>query len=245
MVINKDSEQEIKSNSKRLWGCLIGLALVFVPIIYFIGMFSYVMNYKEIDLVVSHSPNNENTIKVVEIGEPFFFGPSSIRLKYKNEKFDTSISNDGKTLDVTNVEVDWINNEEATIVLDGEEQLPEVIKFEVTESQPPSFIVEHIELGYIATYAETNPFGDYEIQIRKSTYSKGSENQYDFDAPVRIYYGPKGSELQQYEEWRINKFSARDHFKLSWNDGYVLIDVLGENDNGTTYVKDSLKISFN
>jgi len=36
------------------------------------------MNVQESTLVVSHSPNKTNIIKVVEIGEPAFFGPSSI-----------------------------------------------------------------------------------------------------------------------------------------------------------------------
>ena len=240
--INRDLEQENKNNRKRLWGCLIGLAILFfVPIIFFFWVFSYVTNYKEFDLVVSHSPNNINTIKVVEVGESFY---SSIRLKYKNNHFDTSINNDGRTIDLSNVEVNWINNEEAIIILDGEEQLPEIIKFEVKDKNTSLFKVEHVELGYIPTHSQQDRFGDYEIQIRKFTYSKGSKKQYNFDAPVRVYYGLKDSELRQYKEWHINEFSDSDSFELYWNGSYVLINVFGENNNGTTYVKDTLEILF-
>src|SRR5699024_240564 len=127
------------------------------------GIFSYEMYFKESILAVSHSPNSIHTIKVVEKGETAFFSPSLIRLKYKNEHFDTKISNDGKNIDLSNVEINWKNNEEATIILDGEEQAPEVIIFKVPDSNnSPSFKVEYIELGYIPTFSRQDPLGDYE-----------------------------------------------------------------------------------
>lgn len=81
--------------------------------------------------------------------------------------------------------------------------------------------------------------------MKQPSYLMGSEQQYNFNAPVRVYYGPKDKELNQYKEWDISDFSPRDEFEIYWNSDYVFIDVLGKNDNGTTYVKDSIKISFN
>ncbi|MEI3611922.1 hypothetical protein [Pseudogracilibacillus sp. SO30301A] len=248
--IDKDFEKEMNRTKTRVkTGCLsflIGfVALFFGLIIYFIGTLFFEMNFKENTLVVSESPKNINTIKVVEIGAPFSFGSSSIRLKYKDDDFDTSLSNDGKNLDESNIEINWINDKEATVIFDGEEQPPEVIKFKVTDNESASFKVEYIELGYIPTTSQQDPNGDYAIQIRKSTYSKGSEKQYNYNAPIRVYYGPKGSEPVQFKDWKIDKFSNKDKFELYWQNDYVLIDVLSENDNGTIYVKDSLKLSFN
>lgn len=248
--IDKDLEQEKNLTKTRVKvGCLsflIGsVALFFGLVLYVIGTFHYEVNHKETPLLVSESPKKINTVEVVEKGAPFSFGPSAIRLKYKKEDFDTSLSNDGKTLDESNVEIDWKNDQEALITLYGEEQLPEVIRFKVTESDSPSFTIQHIELGYIPTYSHQDPFGDYAIQIRKSTNSKGSEQSYNYHAPVRVYYGPKGTEPKQFIEWPIHEFSIRDEFELYWNTDYVWIDVLGKNDNGTTYVKDSLQVSFN
>lgn len=234
-----------RTKVRTMWGCLIGLVILILgPIVFFAVKFHYVTEIKESSLVVSNSPNNMNTVKIVQVGEPFFFGPSSIRLKYNDDYFDTQISNDGKTLDQSNVEINWKNDFEATITLNGEEQVPEVILMNVQNYGATPFKVAYIELGYIPTTPKLEPNGNHIVQIRRSTYSKGANQLYNFDAPVRVYYGQKDSELSQYKEWDIKDFSLGDHFELYWNTDYVLIDVLEENANGTTYVKDSLKIPF-
>lgn len=246
MAVYLDIKQDIaRTKMRSMWGCLIwAVILIFGPILFLTIKFYYDTEIKENTLVVSDSPNDVNKIKVIEKGEPFFFGPSSIRLKYRNEYLDTSISNDGKRLDESNIEITWNNENEAKIILYGEEQVPEVISFKATSNATP-FNVEYIELGYIPTASKQDPYGDYAIQIRKSTYSKGSKQRYNFNAPVRIYYGQKNSDPSRYKEWDIRDLSMWDTFELYWNDDYVWIDVLGENSNGTTYVKDSIEIPFN
>lgn len=69
-----DKEQDIKRTKKRVkWGCLIWVViLIFGPIILFVGYFHYQTEIKERTLLVSRSPNDTNTIKIVEKGEPFF-----------------------------------------------------------------------------------------------------------------------------------------------------------------------------
>ena len=239
-------ENIARTKMKSMYGCLIWLLILFVsPVIIGAISFYYITEKKESTLVVSHSPNNLHTVTAVEVGEPFFFGASSVRLKYNDTDFETEIANDGKSLDQSNIEVDWENDISATIVLHGEEQTPEVIAFHAMENETNPFTVKHIEVGYLPTSSKYDPSGDFTIQIRKVSYSKGSKQPYNLEAPVRVYYGRKNSELEQYKEWKIENLSIWDEFTLYWNTDYVLIDLLGENDNGTKYVKDSLQIPFN
>jgi len=131
MDIEKDVEEDIKRTKKKAkWGCFIWtFILVILPIALFMGYFIYKMNLKERRLVISHSPSDIHTIKVVEKGEAAWFGPSSVRIKYGWWKhIDRIISNDGKTLDSSNVSVSWKNDNEATVTLYGEEQEPESIE---------------------------------------------------------------------------------------------------------------------
>lgn len=87
------AEEVYRTKKKATWGCLTwAVILLFVPIMTFIGVFSYEMYFKEETLVISHSPNDTNTIKVGEKGQPAFFGPSSVRQKYVNI-FHSRLSN--------------------------------------------------------------------------------------------------------------------------------------------------------
>jgi hypothetical protein len=137
--MNKEnSEKDIKRTKKRAkWGCLTWFVILIVaPILLIVGFFSYEMNFKEKTLVISHSPSEIYTIKVVEKGEAAWFGPSSVRIKYGWFKhIDRSISNDGKTLYSSNVSVDWKNDSEATVALYGEEQGPENVEITFSKDQ--------------------------------------------------------------------------------------------------------------
>lgn len=85
------------------------------------------------------SPDKTNTIKV-QSKESFnflLFGPSNISITCrKNNLFgfitkltiDTTISNDGKSINDSNVNIEWISEDIAIITLLGEEQNDEVIK---------------------------------------------------------------------------------------------------------------------
>src|SRR5699024_6742836 len=129
MDIDQDFNRDIELTKKRAkWGCLTwAVILLFGPIIIFVGVFSFEMFFKEKTLVISHSPNENNTIEVVEKGQPAFFGPSSVRIKYGSKYIDRSVGNDGKTLQDSNFAIHWENDNEATITIYGEEQSPEVI----------------------------------------------------------------------------------------------------------------------
>src|SRR5690625_4459739 len=98
MDIYNDFKRDIETTKKRTkWGCLTwAVILLFGPIIIFIGVFSFEMFLKEKTLVISHSPNNINIIEVVEKGQPAFFGPSSLKIKYGWKHIDRNVGNDGK-----------------------------------------------------------------------------------------------------------------------------------------------------
>ncbi|SFM26865.1 hypothetical protein SAMN04487943_11160 [Gracilibacillus orientalis] len=125
-----DEIKRTKQQAKR--GCFAWITIIIlVPIlfiIYNVAMFSYEVFLKESMLVESNSPNNVNTIEVVEKGEAFSFGPSSVRIKYGSKHEDSRISNDGATLKSGNVSVDWKNDYNAIVTLYGDEQEPETIE---------------------------------------------------------------------------------------------------------------------
>ena len=105
--------------------------LILVPILFIVYnavLFSYEMFLKESTLEISNSPNHVNTIEVVEKGEAFFFGPSSVRIKYGWKHTDSNIGNDGAILNSSNVSVAWEDDYNATVTLYGDEQEPETLK---------------------------------------------------------------------------------------------------------------------
>ena len=253
MTIDKGLEQNIESTKKKAkWGCLATAVLILGPIILFVGWFSYGMYFKEITLVNSHSPNNINTIRVVQKGSAFFFGPSSVRIKYGWWKhLDKSIANDGKNLDSSNVSVSWKSDYEATITLYGEEQEAEVVEFKipnksndsVVEDKSDSKTFEEVqkELGSFTFKTSESPNPINIIEFREITKSKGPEPS----STVRIYYGKRGSILEKYKEFTPTQMYTPDNFNAYWkNDEKVTIDVIRENEKGETYIEDTIKIDL-
>ncbi|WP_440895573.1 hypothetical protein ACS127_13565 [Amphibacillus sp. Q70] len=122
--------QRTKKKAKR--SCLIWIGIfVLIPIlfvVYNIAWFSYQVIFKETTLEISHSPNEINTIEVVERGESFSFGLSAVRIKYGRKRIDTQIGNDGGTLNEFNVSVNWEDDYNAIVTLYGDEQEPEIIE---------------------------------------------------------------------------------------------------------------------
>lgn len=82
------------------------------------------------------------------------------------------------------------------------------------------------------------------LEIRSIAYSKGSSQHFNGVEPVRVYYGQQDDALEDYEEWAISMLEPSDTFEVYWNERSVYINVLGEQDDGNTYVKDSLEIFF-
>ncbi|MGL5381083.1 MAG: hypothetical protein ACRDBA_14315 [Clostridium sp.] len=83
------------------------------------------------------SPNNKNIIIFKDKGS-FLFGDSNLLIiaKKKREisplktlKYETSISNDGKSLSSNNLSISWVDEDTAIVTLIGETDLNEKIKF--------------------------------------------------------------------------------------------------------------------
>lgn len=90
------------------------------------------------------SSNKSNSIKIETINLSFLmFGPSAVRIQCRKNNFigfmngvniDTTIANDGKNINDSNVEVEWINEDIAIVTLSGEEQENEVIKIKFKDN---------------------------------------------------------------------------------------------------------------
>ena len=81
------------------------------------------------------SPNDKYTI-VVKCTDAFMFGPQDIKIKarkntfwgnFTGKEYVTFIGNDGKNLDENNIIINWKNDEQAEIILKGEEQEDEIL----------------------------------------------------------------------------------------------------------------------
>lgn len=84
-------------------------------------------NNKEHLLTQSKSPDGTNGVTLYEIGRPFIFGSSKIRIYASGTVFDAEIKNDGAALTDNNYKVEWDGNT-PVITLSGEEQSDFVYK---------------------------------------------------------------------------------------------------------------------
>lgn len=153
------NDDEIEYNAERTkflsgTGCLIwGFILLVVISILAVSLSSKVYDKikpKDIELIVSKSPDRNYTIKVIEKGSLLFVDPTVV-ISYEKYKFERKISNNLEDLHPSNISINWRNNDEATILLYGKKQSPEVIEFKVpnkgSESNP--FRVVQRELGFM------------------------------------------------------------------------------------------------
>lgn len=234
-----DIEQDIKRTKKRAkWGCFIwAFILIFGPIILFVGKFLYATEIKERILIVSHSPNDMNTIEIVEKGAAAFFGPSSVRIKYENQHIERIISNDGKTLDGSNVSIRWKSDDTAIITLDGEEQFPETIEF--NKENRKLFKNVQVELDSNTLTTSESPNHTNIIEIRVILRSQGQKSE----RFLRIYYGENGSILKKYTEYnkQQNRSYTADQLYVNWtNNNQASIRIFAENK-----LTDIVNIDFN
>ncbi|KON84982.1 hypothetical protein AF331_13355 [Rossellomorea marisflavi] len=124
-----DQEDIERSKTWAKWGCFLwAILLVLGPLLSIGGYLLYTTELKERPLFVSESPSRTNLIEVNEKGEPFFFGPSSIRIRFGHQHIDRTIYNDGKKLNGSNASVQWKDDYTAVVTLYGEEQEPETIE---------------------------------------------------------------------------------------------------------------------
>lgn len=234
---NMDIEQDITHKKKRAkWGGLIWAVILFLgPIFLFASYFHYQTEIKERTLIVSHSPNGKNTIEIAEKGEPFFFGPSSIKIKYRNQHIHRIISNDGKTLNDSNATVKWESDDTAIIALYGEEQFPETIEFNKENREP--FKNVQIELDSNTLMTSESPDHKKMIELREIIRSQGQNPK----RLLRIYYGDNGSNLNKYKEYtHLDRSYKADQLNVIWvNNTQASIRIFAENG-----FEDAVEIDF-
>ncbi|KZE50966.1 hypothetical protein [Rossellomorea marisflavi] len=217
-----ENEPSITSTDKKRSkvGCIVWVViLVFVATLLFFGKFYYDIELKERTLLISSSPDHTNTIEIVEKGEPSFFGPSSIRIKYRNKYIDRILKNDGARPDDSNTNVEWDSNNTALITLAGREQKPETIEFNMERKKPFKNVQLELESNAIAT--SISPDNTNMIQITKTIRSQGEKPE----EYLKIYYGPKGSKLKEYKIIdRIIRYSDQT---IEWKSPtHATIDIL-------------------
>lgn len=206
MDIEKDINQ---TKSQTKWGCFLwAVILILGPIIFIVGYYYFQTEIKERTLILSHSPDGENTIEIVQKGEAAFFGPSTVRIKYGNKHIDRIISNDGKMLNDSNAFVEWKSDDSALITLLGEEQYPETIEFNKEKRKP--FKNVQVELESHTIIKSESPDKTKVIEIIETVMSQGEKPE----RLLRIYYGENGSALKEFKE--DNPISFYTDHAIEW-----------------------------
>ena len=117
----------MKKALKVIFG-VIGTILILLALM--ILFFMYQMNWKRTKIAEFENSENHYSVILQEIGSPFLFGPSDVRVILKDAKgtarddLRTSIANDGGSLSSYNILVNWTASG-AYITLRGQEQQDE------------------------------------------------------------------------------------------------------------------------
>ncbi|MBY7144976.1 hypothetical protein KFZ56_18325 [Virgibacillus sp. NKC19-3] len=128
MSFDEELEKEIeRTKGRTTWGCFIIVIVSTVLILLFL-LGPLIWNDYGTTLETSDSPGNINTIEIVEKGEAFRKGPSSVRIKYGRDHKDIRLSNGGEPLGPSNVSVSWNDDYEAIVTLKGNYQDDEEVK---------------------------------------------------------------------------------------------------------------------
>lgn len=120
-------------NRKKVVLTVIAIVIL-IPTL-FMTWFLYNLEWKRETIDKSDDGRFKYRIVVQEVGTPMYFGASDVRIVFehfwgKNIKvINDTISNDGKTIDGSNVLVEWCGNY-VDVTLYGEEQEPKVHRFE-------------------------------------------------------------------------------------------------------------------
>lgn len=138
-LLEGDSNKEkgaLKVERKKLKkGPLIsfGALLVILSITFIWHIYPQYIEEKQV--LTSKSSVGDSTIEIVQVGQPAFFGPASIKIYYQkkgNPRYfvTTSIANDGRPAYHRNFIIYWEDNENVIVTINGDESA-ETIKINV------------------------------------------------------------------------------------------------------------------
>lgn len=217
-----------KMKRKNQWkGFMWTILILYVPLSIISGYILYHLEFKEKSLEMSYSPNQQHTIEVVEQGQTTDFGPSSIRLKYKDQYLDRIISNDGEELTDKNVTIEWTSEDTALITLAGAEQQPEFIEFNGNDSD--SFDTVQMELESNLLVTSSSPDQTNRIEVKEVIQSKGSEDT----RFLRLYYGDE-QQLDDYQD--VEYVHGAETYTVKWTDNNLAsVAVSGDREVMETY----------
>lgn len=104
---------------------LFGFIAVFVVGLGFAGYYVYEVFLKETPVLTETSDDQTASIKIVQTGEPSFFGPTSIKAYYQEdsgyqESKTGTLYNDGEPATLSNFSIQWKDRDNVTITLNSE-----------------------------------------------------------------------------------------------------------------------------
>ncbi|QJX80359.1 hypothetical protein [Priestia megaterium] len=108
-----------------LKAALFGFIAVFVVGLGFAGYYLYEVFLKETPVLTETSDDQTASIKIVQTGEPSFFGPTSIKAYYQKdsgyqETKTGTLYNDGGPATLSNFSIQWKDRDNVTITLNSE-----------------------------------------------------------------------------------------------------------------------------
>lgn len=111
-----------------LTALMVAAGVLLAVIALWVGVFLWETELKTAPICTSTSPDGQYTVQVVAHGEPIFFSPASVGICIGGrEAIQTQVANDGGRADEGNFTFTW-DGPVVTIVVDGEEQLPETYR---------------------------------------------------------------------------------------------------------------------
>lgn len=129
--MNSNKEQV----KKRFTPFKIIAVLVFAVPIVFGALFMYEMTLKQVSFLTVDSPNGENALEFIEVGEPVDDSPSTIKVKSSDDDIEAGLAINGEIPSAYNIDVVWETEQAATITLTGEAQDPTIIEFDEEASE--------------------------------------------------------------------------------------------------------------
>ena len=121
---------------KTFKGCLGIIIALFIVGMGFFSYYVYEVFLKETPVLTDTSADQTASVKIVQTGEPSFFGPTSIKAYYQRdngyqESKTGTLYNDGGPATSSDFSINWKDCDNVTITLNSENGATlDVIKFE-------------------------------------------------------------------------------------------------------------------
>ena len=185
-----DEEFEIeqtKSITKMVFMTILSIITIIIVIIIIIN---YIFKFHLVEKVIS--PNNKYVIEIKGYGSKWPFGSEDIEIvayfnfnifKRNKKIYKTKLSNDGKNIQKTNYNIEWLDDS-ALITISGEEQKNEYILVEFKDKisfrhKGLDYKIENIsEKKIIKTYSHYNYYSHRNLELYNKELKILLNNEY-------------------------------------------------------------------